>query len=161
MKVSVSDNQGSSSQEWLVQGARLATQQGQVRREKKSHLLPAKGTPVPPPPAPGTIPNTSLPILHEDLEPNLDSDLGWSSSLAFTGCGVPSYIWVSVALGAWDSGDTKTSAPCLVSPSSPLFQGLDHRRQQQQLKQPSMVSTLESLASFQAPNSPILRWSEE
>lgn len=48
MKVCVSDNQGSSLQEWLVQGARLATQQGQVRG-KKSHLLRAKGTPVPPP----------------------------------------------------------------------------------------------------------------
>lgn len=106
MKVCVSDNQGSSSQEWLVQGARLATQQGQVRG-KKSHLLRAKGTPVPPPPpAPGTIPNTSLPILHEDLGPSQDSDLGWGSSLAFIGYEVPSYIWVSVGLGAWDSGDT-------------------------------------------------------
>lgn len=105
MKVCVSDNQGSSSQEWLVQGARLATQQGQVRGEKISPASSQRNTSAPPP-APGTIPNTSLPILHEDLGPSQDSDLGWGSSLAFIGYEVPSYIWVSVGLGAWDSGDT-------------------------------------------------------
>lgn len=58
------------------------------------------------PQAPGTIPNTSLPILHEDLGPSGDANLGRGSSLAFTSYEVPSYIWVSVGLGAWDSGDT-------------------------------------------------------
>lgn len=83
VRVCVTDNQASSSQEWLVQGAKLATQQEQVRGRGKSHLLPAKETLMPP--DPGTIQNTSLPILHEDLGQSLHSDLGWGSSLAFTG----------------------------------------------------------------------------
>lgn len=48
MKVCVSDNQGSSSQEWLVQGARLATQQGQVRGKKISPASSQRNTSAPP-----------------------------------------------------------------------------------------------------------------
>lgn len=56
-------------------------------------------------------------------------------------------------MGLWSYLDISTmfSVP---PPSSPLFQGLDHRRRRQLLKQPSMVSNWSPLPASRSPTPP-------
>lgn len=83
----VSDNQASSLQEWLVQGAKPVTQQEQVRGKKISPASSQRDTN-----APISMDHLKHQLTHPALGPSLSSELGWGSSLAFTGYEAHSYI---------------------------------------------------------------------